>query len=470
VSTITLNNAIATEDNAGPTGSTLIVYQRNVAGNTDVALSGTYTLGTPTHVEYTLNGGSTWTGVSSEVISGGNWSGTMLSVAKNDYTLSVRWSNSTSVTATSLLALGDVGVLAGDSTATDQSGIFPAGPCTGPHKVWIWQLSHNDWFDATSVTYESWAAQLGTDWVTDYGCPLVLIPCANSGNTLMNNWNGTTWKNTGATTAIQQMLDRIVLTKVSGVSNVFMMIGANDIDETNAVADWTAALDDFATQCASVITGAPTCYVQIMSDSTGGLVTPPDDSWATGLAYRTELDHQRIGQFACVHMKIGANLTGQTYVNGGNHTHPDTTQYGVDIGDRFWAASKGHACPKMTSVQQDSGKTHIYINTDTTMSAGVDPAAFAVLDAGTPVTISTAAYVTTTQIKLTLASPTNGAVTVYFASGRDAVGLTVPLSAAFTSATGGTMTQPLQPFFAVTPGTYTPSSNAMASVFAGCLR
>ncbi|MDD2775523.1 MAG: hypothetical protein PHU06_06180 [Gallionella sp.] len=72
------------------------------AASTVFTVSGTYANGTPTALDYSTNGGSTWTAATSPTIGSGTYSFSIASgLAAGTYTIEVRDHNSTSVTATS---------------------------------------------------------------------------------------------------------------------------------------------------------------------------------------------------------------------------------------------------------------------------------------------------------------------------------------------------------------------------------
>jgi hypothetical protein len=75
-------------------------FQRS-GSSCDIQATGTYSGGTPTHVEARFNGGA-WTPLSAEVISGGSWSGTLAgqAIVAGGGAFDVRWSNNTGDTAT----------------------------------------------------------------------------------------------------------------------------------------------------------------------------------------------------------------------------------------------------------------------------------------------------------------------------------------------------------------------------------
>jgi hypothetical protein len=109
------------------------------------------------------------------------------------------------------------------------------------------------------------------------------------------------------------------------------------------------------------------------------------------------------------------------------------------VADRFFAAIRQAAYggtegrgPRLTSAAVNSAGSIITLSFDRTLSipAGeYTPAAFAVRDGGTPVAIDSATRYSATQVRLTLASPAAGTVTVSFGEGASAVNATIPRSA-----------------------------------------
>lgn len=421
-------------------------------------MTGTYTAITPTDIEVRRDSGA-WSSLSSVTIGGGVWSGTYLAQSAGQGTIAVRCANDHAVTIEIFFGLGDNFIFWGDSTGDNGTGV-PQNASSGPCTVWMWNGNHQNFYNLSMNTAAAWWPYLGTDWVYEHNVPVMFVPTAESGNKLMSHWNGTI-PGSGFARAAGIFSD----TGLNAARFAFGMITANDAFDDHVVAEVTAALDDGADWWAANIPGAPTARVQILGDSTGGNGTPPDCSWGT--TYRTRLDMLREGVLACTRMGSGANLTGQLYVNGGNYTHPDTATVGREIGDRFWATEHGSSCPRFQSATINAAGTSALIHVDSDLSdIDSEVAAFLLCDDGEPVTLTEQKVSAVRTIRLTPATPVVGTPTVYFASGRDAVGQTIPMSASITTPDGRSITQPLVPFFAQ-PVTISEATTRFGPIMAG---
>ena len=85
-----------------PTGTLTVATPTAKTTGTAFAVTGTYANVTPTALDMSLNGGSTWTAINSPTISGGNYSFTLtITTANASQTIKVRDHNNTGVVATS---------------------------------------------------------------------------------------------------------------------------------------------------------------------------------------------------------------------------------------------------------------------------------------------------------------------------------------------------------------------------------
>ncbi len=113
-----LRRRVAPPTSTGVVITTPVQYQSrqiNSSNQASIPITGTYT-GTPTAIEASFNGGAYAT--IDAAPAAGSYSGTLASQAAGQGTLSVRFTNDTSVTATTtFVTLTDVFVLAGDARA-----------------------------------------------------------------------------------------------------------------------------------------------------------------------------------------------------------------------------------------------------------------------------------------------------------------------------------------------------------------
>jgi hypothetical protein len=449
---ITLSSSIKknTEEASGVPGTPLIARQRALpAGSlTNVVLTGSYT-GSPSGLQFSRNGGA-WIAMTSVSFVSGVWIGTAPSQATGFDTIAVRFTNDVSTLASANFGLGIYAMPFGDSTASDSTGVFE-GSSTGPFPSFFWDDGHNAWWDMSVNSQANWWPCFASDLSADQNCPVFIIPTGLSGNYLENHWNPPSGSSLANALAV------IGRSGGDAIELCIGMLGANSVGFTTSYATYVDDLDRLAAWFAANIPGpqgtstGPDAYMHVMADSTGGLPTPPSDAWGTD--YRNMLDTIRKSSVTCAVMRTGANLTGQTYVSGGNHTHPDTPALGVEIGDMFWAARKNRRGPRQAAVTINPSKTAPKVRYDQDLSNAINSsvAGFLVVDSstGNPVTVTAQTVTGPREVSLGLASPVVGTALVYFGSGRDAVGQTIPRSASFSTPDGRSITQPAEPFFAV---------------------
>lgn len=183
------------------------VFQRNGSNQATMRLRGTYS-GTPTNIEYQWNGGA-WA-VLAAGPSGGTFSASVTLTGPAQGTLSVRFSNATTVSASlAAVGVGDVFIAAGqsnhDGAATNY--VPPVAPSGNPGwAATVWSKQHEfkaitetagDKFgNGVSAIYPaqvntnagagSYFGALGTIIMAS-GVPCMFVPCAK-GSTTIDNW------------------------------------------------------------------------------------------------------------------------------------------------------------------------------------------------------------------------------------------------------------------------------------------
>lgn len=184
------------------------VFQRNGSNQASVRLRGTYS-GTPTSIEYQWNGGSWTTLVASP--SGGTFSATVTLTGPAQGTLSVRFSNATTVSASlAAVGVGDVFIAAGQSNHDGGATNYVTPTAPGAHPGWVatvWSKQHV--FKALAETSADkfgngvsaiYPAQVNLDagggsyfgalatLIMASGVPVMFVPCAK-GSTSIDNWS-----------------------------------------------------------------------------------------------------------------------------------------------------------------------------------------------------------------------------------------------------------------------------------------
>lgn len=175
------------------------VFQRS--GTTgSIAITGTYSGGTPTAIEASFNGGAYAT--IDAAPSGGNYSGTLSGQAQGQGTLTVRWTNNTSDNASvTYIGVGDVFLVGGQSNAvgemvtnkpyyhpTLKAGLF------GNDYAWKELADPTDSNSGQVDSVSSDASVGGSAWLTlatylmqDQGVPVAFVPCALVGS-VISSW------------------------------------------------------------------------------------------------------------------------------------------------------------------------------------------------------------------------------------------------------------------------------------------
>ncbi len=234
-----------------------------LGGTANVAVSGSYT-GNPANVEYSTNGGTTWTTGASGV-TGGTYSFTITGLAAGQYTLSVRFSADHSVTAsTTYVGVGDVVACYGQSNmsgrgTSNQSYVTATGlKATLYGNDYAWK-DLVDPYDSSSGQVDtvssdgsaagSFLPLLASQWMAYTRCPVSFVPCALGGTSITGFKSGGSGHD-DRTTLYGSMHHRLLTGDGSGgVAVVLWWQG-----ETDAAADMSAAtyLGHFQTLSADI--------------------------------------------------------------------------------------------------------------------------------------------------------------------------------------------------------------------------
>jgi hypothetical protein len=229
-----------------------------IGGTASIAVTGTYT-GSPTAIEYSIDGGSNWATLD-PAPSAGAYTGTIASVAAQAarYTVQVRFSNATGITASvANIGVGDVFGVAGQSNAcgalsSNQSvyGNVVAASLFGNDYVWKTLAdptdSNTSQVDAVSadVAGGSFWPLLATRIMAYTGCPVAFIPCAHGGTTIADWQPGA--DHYDRTTLYGSMAHRCKNGGSGGVTAVLVMIGESDSVAATSTGGMYDGVDDFA--------------------------------------------------------------------------------------------------------------------------------------------------------------------------------------------------------------------------------
>ncbi len=415
------------------------VIQRGSDNTADINISGTYT-GSPTAIEASWNGGAYTTIVSSP--SGGTYTGTLSDQTAGQGTLTVRFLNDHTQTASkSYVGIGDIFVSAGQSNGSgrainNQIYTHPTlkAALFGNDDTWKELV---DPFDSMSNQVDSVSLEdssvlttgfgsawplVATHYLEDQNVPVAFIP-TNKGGTSISEWLPNA-SNHGDTTTLYGSMYRRIQAVGGAVKGVLFWQGENDVG--GARATYLSRLQSFA----------DSVYADF------GVKVVPAQIGPYGTQTATNLNNIRLAQ--------------QDAWNAGGTILPGPTLYDVDItdpdfqvhfktdteiqtaADRWWAAiSKDYfngpdgRGPRLSSATHNTAKTEIILTfTDDSLpilpATGIDPLAFTVKDNGVAQTVSSVERISNSAIKLTLASPASGTLTVSLGNGDTAKGKVVP--------------------------------------------
>ncbi len=220
------------------------VYQRNGSNQADIAVSGTLT-GSATTVEYQLDSGA-WTTLDASPTSS-TFSGTIPAVAVGSHTVSVRFSNNTSVSTTSAnVRVGDVFGWIGQS---NQTGDFTNGqPYTGTAAAVLdtsgsWVNLQSNYSDPSTSAY-SVLPRLASFIEAQTGYPVGFVAAPVSGTALVIPTPE--WSKGGA--RYNAFTSLITSGKVNGLKSILWYQGERDANSGISSSTYAAAesqmLDD----------------------------------------------------------------------------------------------------------------------------------------------------------------------------------------------------------------------------------
>jgi len=427
------------------------VFQRS--GSTgSITVTGTYT-GTPTAIEASFNGGAYSTIVASP--SGGTFSGTLSAQAQGQGTLTVRFTNDVTATASvATIGIGDVFVVAGDSISEGR-GTNPQSYTHATLKAAKFTQA-NAWGDGvdgidTGTSAGSHWPLLATQIMASQGVPVAFISCGTGGTDVAgsnNSWAKPNADYSGLTTQVTN-------SGVNAVKGCLFHLGPNAVvnASTLSLATYRTALDTLTANLAADVAGAPKLNIGLFGDMTTG--TPPDR--------RSAIDNIRgaivQGWGANANIKPGPVLIEQLYSDG---VHPISDAELAVVAKRWWVAlqetyygGSGGRGPRLSSAQWNAGRNILTVTFDRSLKTGLvfSTAPWIVKDNTTTMTISGIAYHGTNPAALvfTMSAAATGAsntTTLTFASSNDAVSQVVPLSTDIAMASGAAVQIPAEPIYA----------------------
>lgn len=230
------------------------IFQRTHARVANIPITGTYT-GSPTAIEASIDG-STWTTIDAAP-AGGNFSGTLSNVPEGQYTLTCRWTNDTSKSATMpLIGVGEVFIMAGQSNMSGQfankqqwtgTTYSPGVFCNDYHWRTMADPIDNNANQTDAVSDDATTGSgnamvlLADKLQTDLGVPVGMVPCSKGATAILSWQPGA--NHSDRTTLYGSMNYRITQT---GARCVLWWQGESDVATGTTQANYNSRLDTLA--------------------------------------------------------------------------------------------------------------------------------------------------------------------------------------------------------------------------------
>lgn len=416
------------------------VFQRNGSNQGNISIAGTYT-GSPTAIEASWNGGAYSTIVVSPT--GGTFSGTLSNQTAGQGTLTVRFTNNTSVSTTkNYVGIGDIFVIAGQSNASGRainSQVYSSptykAVLFGNDDVWKELVDPTDdnagQIDSVSLENVSvYTTGFGSAWplvatlyMQNQNVPVAFIPTAKGG-TSITQWQPNV-SNHGDTSTLYGSMYRRINAVGGSVKAILFWQGEDDVIAGTSRSTYLTKITSFANYVYNDF-GVKTIAAQI----------GPYGNQTT-----TNIDNVRLAQIDA--WNAGGNILAgpslydvQLTADTTYYVHFKTDSEILTVANRWWSAiqkdlysgSDGRG-PILTAAEYNSAKTQIRLTfSDDTLpilpASGL--AGFAIKDNGTPVSISSVTRISNSKLQINLTSAANGSLTVSLGSGNTGEGVVVP--------------------------------------------
>lgn len=292
-------------------------YQRNGSNQANIAITGTY-YGTPTTIEASFNGGAY--AVIDASPSGGTFSGTLSTQSAGQGTLTVRFSNATSVTDTSAyIGIGDIFIIGGQSNAcgrgnSNKSYSHATLKATMFGNDYNWK-ELSDPVDAVTNQVDSVSddgSALGSVWpliatsvLTNNSLPVAFVPCAKGGTAITSWLPGANHQD--RSTLYGSMIYRALQT---GCKAVLWWQGESDVVSGMAEATYNGHLDTIANAIGSDLSvKIIPCKLQNMPDLDETNVNNAiGTAWGDNSNVLTGPDLSSLSSDDAYHIKTNENL------------------------------------------------------------------------------------------------------------------------------------------------------------------
>ncbi|HTK03811.1 MAG TPA: sialate O-acetylesterase [Alphaproteobacteria bacterium] len=418
------------------TPSNYQIFQRNSSNRANIAITGTYT-GTPTSIEASWNSGAYTTIVASPT--GGTFSGTLSSQTVGQGTLTVRFTNDTSVTdSASYVGVGDVFLVAFAQSNAVGNLDNPKNYTHPTLKAGMFREDHlwaelADQTDSDRITDGSVWPLLATLIMADQNVPVAFITTAEGNTSIVNPGE---WKQGGS--AYTNAVSTYNASGVNGIAGILGWLGEADAMNGNSQADYQTQLP-LALSAMQTDIGTSAPLILAMT----GYISP-----SLG-ATESELNAIRLAQMylwtnnANIHAgPVGHDID----LGGGDGVHYNSDADGQTMTNRWWRTIDATLYSGTESARGPQFSSATYVNnTITTIFTGgqgslvnqTDKTGWSVTDGnGTRTVQSTTG--TSNSVTLTVDQNLTGSVLISFGSGNNAAGATLRDS--------GTYPLPPEPF------------------------
>lgn len=446
-------------------------FQRNAtglgAGTASIPVSGTWADGPSGSqiIEASWNGAAYATLATVTAGSGlsGSYSGTLTGQAAGQGTLTVRFKNLTSASASkTFVGVGDVFLVAGQSNAvgfmTANQTYSHATLKAAAYGSTAADLSANGPWKEGNDPFNSAAGQ-GSPWpllatwhMQDQGVPCAFIEAAIGGRALANDpgnatnnpWYWTKYRpDTGAQPAgYAKITAQVTASGVNSVKGVLWYQGENDADGLVDQPTYLGAFLEFVNNIHADLAGSPKVIPMLFGGDSLNQFYPPVN---LAIAAAANSSPNVLGMPA---------IWDQT-----NDLHLTTQGQGQTAANRFWAVIKselfggtsgnGHG-PRIVAAQHNAARTSITVSFDKVLKTGLSLATsvWTVTGNGVSVGVSNVVYHGTDvrSVVLVLGSAAALPIVLSFCNVAATAGLVVPLGPDFALPDSTTINLPAEPF------------------------
>ncbi|WP_349743919.1 sialate O-acetylesterase [Roseateles cavernae] len=409
-----------------PPGGKVCPLSGGTTGTATIAVAGTYTGTAPNQVRLVQDGTNTpvagfdWTAIASA--SGGNFSHSFAAVPKGAgwYNVQVRDTVSGTVGVSGKVGAGVLFMVDGQSNAWlwFSSQAYAGNSTLTPSpllRVTGIQAS-NAWVSPNAATMNA-AIACGNALVTALACPVALIDGATNGSGLTVPGSGAQWVNGGGSGGAAYTSSNNALTAAGGkVAATIWIQGEADAEAGVTQSAYYTALGQLITLRRAVVANAAHPYILVgLGRCTNGAIND---------AEAEPIKLAQLQKCADANIRRVDRLDLALHTDGIHHTASAFTKLGQRCAQAILVAlglesyDRGPRIASATQVNSTTVDVDLVLTAPaTTVAPASGITGFRVLDAGAPVTITSATRQSATKVRLVLAAPLSGAPTVQYLYG-----------------------------------------------------